>query len=177
LSIVTREAEIEPLPGKHQRMNAAVALETARVLGKTLPVSPLGSVSWPGRLQRVGKFILDGAHNLPGIETLDRELTGRPTIIFGVLRDKDWSAMLRVLAKRAGRLLFVPVKSKRSLPPEELRTVCSGTVCNSLAEALAQTKADPQVVVTGSLFLVGEALELLGVAPAAAQDERILNER
>jgi dihydrofolate synthase / folylpolyglutamate synthase len=177
LSVVTREADIEPLPGKHQRMNAAVALETARVLQKILPTSPLGSISWPGRLQSFGKYILDGAHNLPGIEALDRELTGRPTVIFGVLRDKDWPAMVKILEKRASRLMFVPVKSKRGLPPDEILSVCKGTVCKSLAEALEQTKQSSHVVVTGSLFLVGEAMELLGIEPTPARDERTLNER
>ena len=85
--------------------------------------------------------------------------------------------MLRVLAQRANRLLFVPVKSKRGLSPEELLTVASGTVCDSLADALEQTERDTQVVITGSLFLVGEAMELLGVASAPYHDERILNER
>jgi dihydrofolate synthase/folylpolyglutamate synthase len=177
LSVVTRGADIEPLPGKHQRVNAAVALETARVVQEQLPASTLGVVSWPGRLQRMGKFILDGAHNLPGIETLDRELSGRPTVIFGALRDKDWPAMVRVLSKRASRLLLVPVKSKRGLPPQEMLAACSGTVCNSLAEALERAKADDEVVITGSLYLVGEAMELLGAATSPAQDERTLNER
>ncbi len=177
LSVVTREANIEPLPGKHQRLNAAVALETARALQSILPSAPLGAVSWPGRLQKVGKFILDGAHNLPGIETLNRELSGQPTIIFGVLRDKDWPAMARVLSQRASRLLFVPVKSKRGLAPAEMLSVCKGTVCDSLADALQKAKTDSQVLITGSLYLVGEAMELLGVASAPAADERTLNER
>jgi len=46
-----------------------------------------------------------------------------------------------------------------------------------LQEAIEQTQADEQVVITGSLYLVGEAMELLGIAPAPAQDERTLNER
>ncbi|HKQ38899.1 MAG TPA: folylpolyglutamate synthase/dihydrofolate synthase family protein [Verrucomicrobiae bacterium] len=177
LSVVTQPAHIEPLTGKHQRMNAALALETARVLQSTLPAATLGDVWWPGRLQRHGKFILDGAHNLPGIQSLDTELTGHPTIIFGVLRDKDWPAMVRILSKRARRLLLVPVKSKRGLPPSEMLSVCKGTVCNSLSEAVNHAEADKEVVITGSLYLVGEAMELLGIAPAPAQDERILNER
>ena len=177
LSVVTRAADVEPLPGRHQRMNAAIALETARVLRHQLPASSLGSIVWPGRMQRVGKYLLDGAHNLPGIEALIRELPGRPTIIVGVLRDKDWAAMLRVLAKRAARLLFVPIKSKRGLPPAELLNTSPGTVCNSLSEALELAKSDEQVVITGSLYLVGEAMELLGVASAPELDERTLNER
>ena len=177
ISIVTKPADIEPLPGKHQRMNAALATETARVLQEKLPSSPLGKVVWPGRLQRAGKFILDGAHNLPGVQTLDAELTGRPTIIFGVLHDKDWAAMARVVSKRASRLLLVPVKSKRSFPPNEMLAVCKGTVCNSLSEALEQTKDDKEVVITGSLFLVGEAMELLGIESSPMHDERTLNER
>jgi len=177
LSVVTKPADVEPLPGQHQRLNAAVALETARMLRDQLPAGNLTQVWWPGRLQRHGKFILDGAHNTAGIETLDRELTGQPTIIFGVLCDKDWPAMARTLSKRAGRLLLVPVKSKRGLPPKEMLSVCKGAVCNSLQEAIEQTQADEQVVITGSLYLVGEAMELLGIAPAPAQDERTLNER
>lgn len=174
MSVVTREADIEPLPGKHQRLNAAVARETARVLQKQLPASSLRPISWPGRLQTIGNIILDGAHNLPGIETLDRELTGRPTIIFGVLRDKDWPAMARIVAKRASRLLVVPIRSKRGLPPEEIG---HGIVFRSLAEALAAARDAEQIVITGSLYLVGEAMELLGVSASPAQDERTLNER
>ena len=177
VSVVTKPADVEPLPGKHQRMNAALALETARVLRDKIPASDLGQVWWPGRLQRHGKFILDGAHNLPGIQTLDAELTGRPTVIFGVLRDKDWPAMARIVAKRASRLFLVPIKSKRGLPPKELLSACKGTICNSLREAIEQTQADKEVVITGSLYLTGEAMELLGIAPAPAQDERTLNER
>lgn len=177
ISIVTKPADIEPLPGKHQRMNAALALETARVLQTTLLSAALRQVWWPGRLQRHGKFILDGAHNLPGIQTLEAELAGAPSIIFGVLRDKDWPAMVRVLANRAKQILFVPVKSKRGLPPKEMLSVCRGTVCNSLSEAIEKTKAEDEVVITGSLYLVGEAMELMGVASAPAQDERTLNER
>ena len=85
--------------------------------------------------------------------------------------------MARVVAKRASRLLFVPVKSKRGLPPEELLAVVPGAICHSLAEALDHVKAEEQVVITGSLYLVGEAMELLGVASAPATDERKLNER
>src|SRR5205085_1152096 len=57
VSVVTEPAEIEPLPGKHQRMNAAVALETARMLHDTVPATDLAQVWWPGRLQCHGKFI------------------------------------------------------------------------------------------------------------------------
>lgn len=175
-----------PLAGRHQRMNAAVAVETVRVLQERLSVpdaavrNGLRALSWPGRLQKLvlsdgRKVILDGAHNLPGVEALVRELSGRPTVIFGVLRDKDWPAMARVIAGRARQLLLVPIQSKRGLPPEEMLRVCDGKVCASLSEALAQAGSD--IVITGSLYLVGEAMELLGIASVPAQDERTLNER
>src|SRR5687767_14101021 len=71
LSVVTRPSELEvSLAGRHQRLNAALAVETVRVLRGSLPVSDLDireglrQVWWPGRLQTVGKIILDGAHNL-----------------------------------------------------------------------------------------------------------------
>lgn len=175
-----------PLAGEHQRLNAAVALETVRVLQNKLPVSEtavrdgLRNVSWPGRLQTVvlpdgRRVILDGAHNIPAIETVLREIKDHPAIIFGVLRDKDWPAMLRIVSSRASRLFLVPVKSKRGLPPEDMASY--GTVCSSLSDALAQTGSSPEILITGSLFLVGEAMELLGVSPSPVHDERTLNER
>ena len=188
-----------PLLGRHQRMNAAVAVATARVLASQLPVSEeilragLSRVHWAGRLQLITRpsgqqLLLDGAHNTGGAEILAAALTGffpsvRPTLVLGILQDKDWAAMCRLLAPRGGRILLVPVHSQRTAMTAELATACRAAnpdaavlECAGLGAALAAVEADPFVVVAGSLYLVGEAMELLHLSAARAVGERALNE-
>lgn len=187
-----------PLPGEHQRLNAALALAVVRALQPQIPVSEdailagLRSVRWAGRLQLLRRpggqmDLLDGAHNRAGTEALaaalDRYFPDRqPALILGVLRDKDWRAMCHLLAPRAQSIILVPVHSQRSATPEELFGACAEghpgarvTVCHSLAEALRVTEAEPFRLIAGSLYLVGEALELLG-GPTNGTGERGLNE-
>jgi dihydrofolate synthase/folylpolyglutamate synthase len=188
-----------PLLGEHQRLNAAVAAYTVLALADQIPVTDetiragLSRVEWSGRLQLVERapghqLLLDGAHNVGSAGTLRTALhtyfeTREPVFILGILRDKDWLPMCEILAPLAARILLVPVSSRRSATPEELMPVCRAAnptaiieTCHSLAEALLHTRNDSFVVVTGSLYLVGEAMELLHLAPAGAVNERDLNE-
>lgn len=188
-----------PLVGHHQLMNAAAVIATVRTLQEALPVTPealqtgLTSVYWPGRLQHIrtpdGRvLILDAAHNPHGAEALRLALQeelpqSRPTLVFGVFQDKDWRSMCRSLIPLAGRVVLVPVHSNRSENPAELAPFCHELqpglpirVCGCLREALAESAADPHVVITGSVYLVGEALELLHLAPAPPDDEKALND-
>ncbi len=188
-----------PLLGQHQRMNAAVAVATVRALAAQIPVGDdliragLSRVHWAGRLQLVTrpngqKVLLDGAHNVGGAGILAAAVreyfpSSKLTLALGILRDKDWPAMCEILAPLAGRILLVPVPSERSATPQELAVACRRanpraqvTECASLREALAATAEAPFLTVAGSLYLVGEAMELLHLSPAKAQDERGLNE-
>ncbi|HXC98376.1 MAG TPA: folylpolyglutamate synthase/dihydrofolate synthase family protein [Verrucomicrobiae bacterium] len=188
-----------PLLGEHQRLNAAVAAHTVMALADQIPVTQetiragLSRVEWAGRLQLVErapgrKLLLDGAHNVGSAEMLRTALrtyfgTRTPTFILGILRDKDWLPMCEILAPLAARILLVPVSSRRSATPDELLPACRAAnpkaeieVCPSLADALHRAQNDPFVVVTGSLYLVGEAMELLQLAPASPGNERDLNE-
>ncbi len=185
------------LRGTHQRWNAAVALATVRMLGRTWPVSDeqvldgLARVQWPGRLQGVQlgrtQFILDGAHNPDGARTLAaalrEEFAGEaPVLLLGLFGDKDWPGMCEALMPQAGEVWLVPVQSERAANLEEVRTHAERRfpgkpirVCRSLAEGLAEARQRPFAVVAGSLHLVGEAMELLGLG-AGAVGERGLNE-
>jgi dihydrofolate synthase/folylpolyglutamate synthase len=170
------------LPGAFQRDNAAVALTVLALVGERLPCSPaavragLADVRWPGRLAVVGerpRVILDGAHNPAGAEALARELPAllgaRPCVlVFAVMADKAWRAMLEPLLPFVQRAVVTRV-GRRGLAP--------GTLAEALAarlevEALedpraavqagrAAAGADGAVLVTGSLFLVGEAYAAL----------------
>ena len=190
-----RTAHHVSLSGEHQRLNAALASATVEVLQEIIPVSAeairrgLETVHWPGRLQLFTRptgqrVLLDGAHNTDGAEVLRTAIQyERPiTLILGILNDKDWRAMCHILAPLAGRLLLVPVASERTCRPEELATVCrlenpqaDIVVCESLADALTRSASDPFVVIAGSLYLVGEAMEQLGLSPVPSADEKVLN--
>lgn len=188
-----------PLVGDHQRLNGAVAIATVRAVQSQLRVSQeailqgLSTVSWPGRMQLVTRdsgqrILLDGAHNVPGAEALARTFQLRfpdasATLILGMLADKDWRPMTDILAPLGRRLLLVPVGSHRTLAPAEIASACRRAnpqaevrVCASLVEALQVAESDPFLLVTGSLYLVGEALEHFKLLTSPGGDERGLNE-
>jgi dihydrofolate synthase/folylpolyglutamate synthase len=167
------------LDGAHQRVNAAVALRALEAAG--IPVARehlaegLKRVEWPARFQDTGKgFILDGAHNPHAARRLVetwREKYGprRTEVILGIVRDKDARGICAELAALAENFAIVPVRSPRAGPVEELletaRAFRPCRVCRSLDEAIATTsRGEVPALITGSLFLMGEALVSLGLA-------------
>ena len=188
-----------PLLGQHQKMNAALAVATVRALASQIPVNEdtiragLSRVHWAGRLQLVTRpsgqrILLDGAHNVGGAGILAAAVkeyfpSVRPTLVLGILQDKDWSGMCDILAPLAEHILLVPVPSERSATPQELAEACRRanpraqvTACASLGEALTATTGEAFLTIAGSLYLIGEAMELFHLSPAKARNERGLNE-
>ncbi len=162
------------LAGSRQQLNAAVAI--GALSQANLAVSPqaittgLATVFWPGRFQHVEpNLILDGAHNPAAswqlVQTWKECHRGTtPTVIFGGLKDKNLSQMLEALSQIAARFFLVPVQNDRSASPSDLKTPehLPATVCSNVKIAIDQARAlrDP-ILVTGSLYLVGEALAWL----------------
>jgi folylpolyglutamate synthase/dihydropteroate synthase len=114
---------------------------------------------------------------------LQTEFAGkRPIPIFGALADKNWPDICRLLAPLSDKILAVPVASQRTTDAKEVATVFRSAnpsaevfACKKFSEAIFTCKDEPFVVVTGSLYLIGEALEQLGVLPSDG-NERGLNE-
>lgn len=188
-----------PLLGVHQQVNAAVALATVQTIQDRIAVSAdqirhgLETVKWPGRFQVItdpaGRtIVLDGAHNSAGAAALREAMQSRfpgvrPTLVLGVLKDKDQSGICGALAPIASRILLTPVNSDRTATPGELREWCAKAnpsaeleTCGSLAQALDKAANDPMVLIAGSLYLIGETLELLKLSSAGIENERGLNE-
>ena len=189
------DERVTALAGKHQRQNAALATATVGVLQNTLPVKNetteigLANVRWPARGQvfehNGRKLLLDAVHNPASAETLCDLLAElhpgqRPALILGVLADKNWEQMVGILAPVVARVICVPVSSERTLPSGELANVCRQqndcevVVAESLEEGFAAVAKDNFVVITGSIYLLGEAMEMLGITEAV--DEPNLNE-
>jgi len=186
------------LAGDHQKTNAALARAAVQVLRPQIPVPEeiiregLAAVRWPGRFQLIERsngqrILLDGAHNEAGAlalrEALEKAFPGeRPILIFGALADKKWKAICEILAPAASKVFTVPVSSERAADARELadafraaRPTLETVTVPALADALNACKDGQFITITGSLYLVGEALERLGLSPAA-HTERGLNE-
>jgi dihydrofolate synthase / folylpolyglutamate synthase len=159
------------LAGSHQRLNAAVVRDALAVA--KLGISPdalktgLKSVFWPGRFQTLGdRVTIDGAHNLAASERLVQTWRecypgSSPTIVFGGLRDKELDKMLSALAPIAARFFLVPLNNPRGENPASIRLPAgiSSAVFPGVQEAVeAAYKLAEPILVTGSLFLVGEVL-------------------
>ncbi|MEI6033850.1 MAG: folylpolyglutamate synthase/dihydrofolate synthase family protein [Verrucomicrobiae bacterium] len=160
------------LCGEHQKWNAAVAL--AALEASSLPACGeaaargLREVSWPARFQRIGgRTVVDGAHNPHAakclVETWKQTFgSARATVVFGALNDKDYAEMIALLSEVADAFFFVPVASPRSADVRKFPalTGLQARTFPSLQRALEAAGEQP-VLITGSLFLCGEALSLL----------------
>jgi len=120
---------------------------------------------------------------LQPLDRADLEISAPIALILGILADKDWRAMCEILAPLAARIVTVPVGSERTASAGELAAACRAAnsaadviECGSFGEAMEKTSRDPFVVITGSLYLIGEALEWLGLSPEVGASERALNE-
>ncbi len=157
-----------PLPGEHQVDNAITAALALEELG----VAPRGiaDARWPGRLEHIAPnpdVILDGAHNPAGARALARYLerfypNRKLWMIYGAMRDKAVDEIAGILFPLASELIFTAPDYSRALRPEALveiarRGQTAATVHDALAIARAGATHDDVIVVTGSLFLVGEA--------------------
>jgi len=159
------------LAGTHQKDNARIAAELARRIGASSRAidEGLARVRWPGRLEQIGNVLLDAAHNPDGAEALAAHVRTlrippeRVSLVFGTLADKDWAPMLDTLAPLAkSRLYVAPSGASRSaVDPSAMVARHTGTVSQSLPEALAASRQAGLAIVAGSLVLVGQARALL----------------
>jgi dihydrofolate synthase/folylpolyglutamate synthase len=176
-----------PLHGAFQADNAACAVAGVEAfldapLKPEVVVGALAGMRSPGRLEVVRHqplVLLDGAHNVAGAEALRAAVaeefpTTSRTLVVGLLQEKDPVGMLEALgAASAARVVVCSPRTPRAFDPGVLARAAlkvgvapthlevASNVAEALARALAVTPPDGQVVVTGSLYLVGEARSAL----------------
>jgi len=182
------------LEGEHQAENAAVALALVERLHAdgVFEIPPgarrrgLGNARWPGRFdrRRVGgrDVVFDVAHNPDGAHALGRLLHRawpgcRPPLVLGMLRDKPHAPFLDAILPLVGPVVVTtPGHEQRCLHAHEMATLVRerGVACEVEADPAAAVRRalasggevpDPPVLVTGSLFTVGAAMEGLGLRP------------
>ena len=203
LSLTTPKARYHfraPLAGGHQLTNLALAVRAAeefcalsgRKLDPEAARRGLEAVRWPGRLEWVEiethgsrrRILFDAAHNPAGAAALSSYLdeTGLEfDLLYGALNDKQPEQCLPLLAERARRIVLTAPDHRRATSPEALLPLLppdSALVDDDAASALerclsASTSPSRTLVVTGSLYLVGEVRSALRArcgTPAAARD-------
>jgi dihydrofolate synthase/folylpolyglutamate synthase len=182
-----------PLAGAHQRGNLVLAIAAAEdlsVVGWPRLVDSIGrgvaGTRWPGRLEGVAlpggcRVLIDGAHNPHAMAALTAELHERAepfALVFGALADKDVEAMAAAIAPVARRTWVAPPSSPRAMTTGTLvalPALAGATACADAGAALdaALEAGEELVVVTGSLYLAGEARRALrerfGAPPPAAE--------
>ena len=184
-----------PLVGRHQLRNVALAIAAAEQLnGLGFPVTArniergIRETSWPGRFQRITatsehpEIILDVAHNPAGAWALRSALSeyagDRPLVlVFGVMRDKAVAEIAEILFPLAERVIATRADNPRSSAPGEIKEASArtgvdietaATVAHAVARASELVTRDGIVVITGSIYVVGEALRAVQQASPVA---------
>jgi len=174
-----------PLSGAHQHRNIALAIAAAVELATQhgLPVTPatiaegIHETRWPGRLERVRKagvdWILDVAHNPAGAWALRAGLheaeSQTRVLIFSCLRDKPITEMAQILFPLFDLVILAPIHAARAASLDDLLSAAEATgtpasAADSVGQALqlaVRHGGGGLVVVSGSVYLVGEARSLL----------------
>jgi dihydrofolate synthase/folylpolyglutamate synthase len=191
LRVLGREIEIaSPLFGAHQHRNIALAIAAAVELAEHQNIAitaeaiehGIRNTQWPGRLEMLQRgnatWILDVAHNPAGAwalraglrTVLEREAeAGRArTLVFSCLKDKPITELAQILFPLFDRVVFAPIASPRATAMETLLAAAAATgtpaeAAPSTCAALqhAQPEAEGVAVVSGSVYLVGDARALL----------------
>ena len=191
LQVMGDQISIEsPLVGRHQLRNVALAIAAAEEVSKKgFPQITSQSIEqgtrethWPGRFQVVAgkagwpEIVLDVAHNPAGAWALRSALSeryeDRPLVfVFGAMRDKAISDMAEILFPMAERVIATRPENPRAASAEEIQQAGSRTgaeieAVEEVSQAIEHVRevAGPNsvIVVTGSIYLVGEAMRLLG---------------
>jgi dihydrofolate synthase/folylpolyglutamate synthase len=177
------------LEGSYQRWNAATATLVARALPARWKLSGevitrgLQDVDWPGRWQRTTlgsrRLILDASHNPEGATVLDANLRAlvqgehaAPAVIVGVLGAVRARPLMEVIARYAGAIYLVVPNQARACSHEELAALIPATfkgrvVRSTIPELFPSTESctagrgGDTVLVTGSIYLVGEVMARL----------------
>jgi dihydrofolate synthase/folylpolyglutamate synthase len=191
LSFTTKENNYKvdfSMQGKHQWTNAALAICIAENLrdfnfkiAKENFENGLETDQHKGRLEFwikacTSSILFDGAHNVAGARALrdylDEFVKQPVTMIFGAMRDKDLPEIAETLFPKAKKLILTEPKNERAVKISELlkhvpgnfdqkKVMLAATVEEAITAAKRVTEESELILITGSLYLVGEAQEIL----------------
>lgn len=182
LATPKREYKIKTsMVGEFQTSNIAcsiLSIESSQVKGMTKTGIETGirNTRWPGRMDIIKRdpiVMVDGAHNPPAANALRIALQElgikSPTLLLGMLSDKDAFSFLRIMRQISDTVIFTsPDEPARALKPEKLQTISNGifrntSVISDPIEAYEKAAESSEfILVAGSLYLAGTIMEHLG---------------
>lgn len=169
------------LAGDHQINNTALVLAACELLSENTPNltlphirKGLAETRWPGRLEVASTspyILIDGAHNLEAVRSLaaylSQNFSNRNIILVtGILDDKPYAAMLRILLPLCNRVILTRPKIQRALDPEKLCEIAKGILSDisivsdvdkAVTHAIKIASNKDVICIAGSLYVVGEA--------------------
>jgi dihydrofolate synthase/folylpolyglutamate synthase len=168
------------LLGIHQIENLSIAIETSLILKeKGYKIEEenikraIENVKWPCRFQILKKnpyIIVDGAHNLDGVKNLMKNLKKifpdkNFSFLVGILRDKDYKNMVKILQRYTENIIFTKPNSERAIQPEILKEIVNNKKNVSIIEEPKKAyefikKTEENWLIFGSLYLAGEILQI-----------------
>ncbi len=173
------------LLGKHQLLNCSVAVHAIEALmgqgvkvNKDDIITGLGKVEWPARLEVMNKkplVVIDGAHNIDGIENLTRSIDmyfdyNKIILILGILADKQVEDMIKTIVPKVSRVIAVTPHNTRAELSQELKGQVEKytTKCEAIEDyeeaykkALSYCSDEDLLLVSGSLYMVGDMRRII----------------
>ncbi len=169
------------LTGVYQMNNAAVVIETVRVLeqkgyriGEAALRKGLSEVYWPGRFERLHEqptFLVDGSHNPDGIRALLKSLRSyfpdkKIRFLLGILSTKDVSTMLQLIEPLAEEIGVIMPPSEKAMDNERMaqqisrecavRTTAFDSIEEGVRSMIENAEKEDVICATGSLYSIEE---------------------
>jgi len=184
---LTLDNVILGMAGSHQMKNASLAVAAVEELiarGYTIPEKAIRegirSAHFPGRFELLRKnpdVVIDGAHTPEGMRLLKSSLRSlypgaRPLMLLGMLRDKNFSALVRIIAPVAREIVCVPPQGDRALDPEELAAMVSDlgipasaspSIVEGFHRLMDKASVNDLIVAAGSLYMIGPVRRACGI--------------
>ena len=171
------------LNGIYQKNNLALALASIEILNNIglcikdeHVINGVKQAFWPGRMHIVSKspiILLDGAHNIAAMHGLKESIKemeyNKLILVIGIMEDKDTKEILDIIVPMTDFTIYTRPKYYRAMDPfklkEQYKKVHKYEIINNLERAIARAKQraseKDMILITGSLFTVGEALSIL----------------
>jgi dihydrofolate synthase / folylpolyglutamate synthase len=175
------------MAGSHQMKNASLAVAAVEELagrGINVPEDAIRAgirhTRFAGRfelLRREPDVVIDGAHTPEGMKllksTLKRFFPGvRPLMLLGMLKDKNYETLAKIIAPLAKEVMCVPPQGDRALDPEELAELvrrlgvpadASSSITEGFSRLLEKASEEDLILATGSLYMIGPVRQACGV--------------
>ncbi len=175
------------MTGGHQIKNAALAAAVAEeMMAQNYPITAdairrgIEGTFFPGRfevLRRLPDVVIDGAHTLEGMRLLKSALRtiypqAKPLLLLGMLRDKNYSKLVEIIAPIAREVVCVPPQSNRALNPEELAAEVRqfgiparafGDITEGFGALMEKAAPEDLILGAGSLYMIGPVRRACGI--------------